>query len=167
MSLNSYAVADIYAILKARLSDPNKNLTTQAVEICGNLAKSMGKPFERHARILLGPMMSVLTDPKPQVRATALEALDKVCEAIMLASIISTCASSLMSDHSQLRKDLLTWMSGKMSSCNSGLDYQCLIQPVFLCLQDRNTDVRRAGQDVFGFMGDALGADVLREKAAD
>jgi cytoskeleton-associated protein 5 len=139
----------------------------EASEIIGELATVMGSSFEKPMKILLLPTLSTLTDPKPQVRQTVIETLSKIRSNVGLQMILPGISSTLMTDHLNLRKDLLKWLSERNQDEYTASDYQQLIHPIFLCLQDRNTDVRKLAQELFMHMGNALGADILKEKASD
>jgi cytoskeleton-associated protein 5 len=58
--------------LKARMADSNKNLISQALILLGKLAKAMGKPIERQARMLLTPALKNISDNKNTVRYTGM-----------------------------------------------------------------------------------------------
>jgi cytoskeleton-associated protein 5 len=60
-------VGDLMPALKQRMTDSNKNLVIQALQLLGKLAKAMGRPIAREARGVLGPAIKCLTDPKPMV----------------------------------------------------------------------------------------------------
>jgi hypothetical protein len=53
--------------LKQRMTDTNKNLTLQAVQLLGKLATAMGRPIAREDRGCLAAAIRCLTDPKPMV----------------------------------------------------------------------------------------------------
>jgi cytoskeleton-associated protein 5 len=53
--------------LKARMTDSNKNLVSQALILLGKLARAMGKPIDRQARMLLTPALKNISDNKSTV----------------------------------------------------------------------------------------------------
>jgi hypothetical protein len=53
--------------LKQRMTDTNKMLTLQAVQLLGKLATAMGRPIAREDRGCLAAAIRCLTDPKPMV----------------------------------------------------------------------------------------------------
>ena len=81
-----YTGNELFNALKARLSDSNKNLSLQSLEICGVLAEAMGSAFEKNLKTLLPAVLETLSDNKIQVRQAALKALDR----FLLVSSIST-----------------------------------------------------------------------------
>ncbi|KAI9347159.1 hypothetical protein DFJ73DRAFT_836828 [Zopfochytrium polystomum] len=166
-------LGELIPALKARLSDSNKNLAMNAVEICGVLAISVGKPFDRPARILLPSMMGLLSDQKNQVRAAAITAMDQVFAAVGLDPFLTSGATALAVDNPQLRKDLLKFLSDKAELAKSSPDYtpssdvHQLVQPLLACLQDKNSDVRKNGSVLLGWMSEEIGLDLIRDRASD
>ncbi|KAJ3293732.1 Microtubule-associated protein, microtubule dynamics during spindle orientation, partial [Blyttiomyces sp. JEL0837] len=164
-------VSELVGALKARLVDSNKNLAMYAVEICGVLATAVGPPFEKNARILLPSMAALLADQKVHIRTAALNALESVYKETGVDPFIPTAGQSLVSDQPQMRKDLLKFLGDKLvleREKNSPLpDMSPLVQPIFLCLQDKNSDVRKGAAVVLGFVADDVGLDTIRERAGD
>lgn len=60
-------VGDLFASLKARLTDTNKNLVAHAVTVFGAVAAAMGGPCERQTRGYMEDIFKCLSDNKPQV----------------------------------------------------------------------------------------------------
>ncbi|PNH12606.1 Protein MOR1 [Tetrabaena socialis] len=67
---------DLLPELKKRLTDSNKNLTTQALTVLGRIAKAMGRAIDRQGRQLLAPAVKNITDQKQTVRSAVVEMLD-------------------------------------------------------------------------------------------
>ncbi|TPX57138.1 hypothetical protein PhCBS80983_g04029 [Powellomyces hirtus] len=158
---------ELVPALKARLNDSNKNLAMNAVELIGNLAIAVGKPFERHAKTLVGPMAGLLVDQKAHVRGAALAALENVHSAVGLDSMTPSCATALMAEQPQLRKDLLKWLGEKMEATDKLPDLHPMVHPILACLQDKTADVRKGAQTVLVFVVDQVGLDVVRDKCSD
>ncbi|TPX69294.1 hypothetical protein SpCBS45565_g02541 [Spizellomyces sp. 'palustris'] len=159
--------SELIPALKARLSDSNKNLAMNAVELTGNLALAVGKPFERHVKLVISPMTSLLADQKAHVRGAALAALDNVFLAVGLDSLIPSFGVSLMTEQPQMRKDLLKWLGDKLEATEKVPDLSPLIHSILICLQDRNADVRKGAQGVLAFVATDVGVDALHAKAGD
>ncbi|KAJ3021312.1 Microtubule-associated protein, microtubule dynamics during spindle orientation [Thoreauomyces humboldtii] len=160
---------ELIPALKGRLTDSNKNLAMNAVELIGNLALAVGKPFERHSRVLVGPMVALFGDQKAHVRGAALTALENLYNATgQLDSLVAPLGTSLMAEQPQLRKDLLKWMGEKMDANPSKLpDLQPLVHPILACLQDKNADVRKGAQTVLVHVSQSVGYESLRDKCGD
>lgn len=163
-------LGDLPGALKERLNDSNKNLVIQALDIMGNMAVATGKPFDKTARIIGPNVCACLTDNKPQVRASAIAALEKICTATSFEVLVSACETSLLVDNPALRKDLLTWISLKLPEVRKGEAIPSLpglVTPALLCTQDKNLDVRKAAQAVLPHLVDILGYDHVRERASE
>lgn len=158
---------ELIPALKARLSDSNKNLAMSAVEIAGNLALAVGKPFEKHAKVLIGPMTSLLADQKAHVRGAATTALDNIHAAVGLDALVPSFANSLMAEQPQLRKDLLKWLGDKLEACENMPDLTPMVHPILACLQDRTAEVRKNAQVVLVIVAKNVGVDHIRSKAGD
>lgn len=164
-------LGDLPTGLKERLSDSNKNLVIQALDILGNLATATGKPFEKTARMIAPVICSCLTDNKPQVRASATAALEKISNATSFEVVIPACEGGLAVDNPALRKDLLTWISIKLPDVRGRNEampsLSSLVTPTLLCTQDKNLDVRKAAQAVLPHLVEIVGYDFVHERAAE
>ncbi|CAH1762423.1 9128_t:CDS:10 [Entrophospora sp. SA101] len=163
-------LGDLVPILKVRLADNNKSIQMMSLDICGKLATAMGKPFERHVKILVSPVTAILTDQKATVRGSAISALDCMVNATGLDPLVSSLATSLASENPLLRKDLLHWLSDKLKESdenNSLPDLSQMVSAILSCLQDRNGDVRKAAQNCLGPIVKSAGYDHVVTKCSD
>ncbi|KAG0261640.1 Microtubule-associated protein, microtubule dynamics during spindle orientation [Mortierella polycephala] len=158
------------AALKLRLADSNKNLQIQTMGICACLANAMGKPFERYARILCAEVASCLTDQKDNVRGASIAALEAFATQSGLDSLVSSLATSLVTNSPTLRKDLLTWLT---TFCNGAKergatlpDLSPFATPVLQCLQDRSVEVRKASQAFLPILMANVGYDAVVAKCS-
>jgi hypothetical protein len=78
---------DLIHSLKPRMVDANRNLTVQALQLVGKLARAMGKAIAREARPILSPSVKNLSDPKTQVCTGPRSAAGLVgmCQHVLLA----------------------------------------------------------------------------------
>ncbi|KAJ3121227.1 Cytoskeleton associated protein 5 [Nowakowskiella sp. JEL0407] len=160
-------IGDLPGSLKLRLNDTNKNLAIKALEICGILATSIGKQFEKHAKLLGSPIISCLADQKPHVRAAALSSLDKLYEAIGFEALLPSLSQSLMLDQPLMRKDLSKWVADKLGTVSPQADLLPLVHPILLCLQDKSAEVRKSAQQALPSVVTNVGFDIVREKCSD
>ena len=170
---SSYSVgpqlsSEIISTLKARLSDSNKNLASTAVEILGNLAKSMGKPIEKYLRTLVPPMLAQLSDQKAIVRNNVIVNVDIIVEHAGLAPMLPCVVHSLWTEQPQIRKDLLHWISNHSDQVNAETcDVASMVPVLLACLIDRNADVRKLAQASLIVITVTVNATIIRSKAAD
>ncbi|CAG8440367.1 2083_t:CDS:10, partial [Acaulospora morrowiae] len=163
-------LGEFVPILKARLADSNKNLQMMALDICGKLATAMGKPFEKHIKILVPPVTAVLTDQKATVRGSAIGALDCLANATNLDPLVQPLATSLATENPLLRKDLLSWLSDRLKEVdekNILPDLQPFVVVILSCLQDRNGEVRKAAQSCLGPIVKSAGFDYVVTRCGD
>ncbi|CAB4441999.1 unnamed protein product [Rhizophagus irregularis] len=166
-------LGDFVPILKSRLGDSNKNLQMMSLDITGKIATAMGKPFERHVKILVGPVTAVLTDQKATVRSSAISTLDALANACGLDSLIGSFSTSLATENPLLRKDLLSWLSERLKEAaesdkkNALPDLSPMVQPILSCLQDRNGEVRKAAQSCLSPIVKSAGFDYVVAKCGD
>jgi cytoskeleton-associated protein 5 len=145
--------SDFVQTLTQRLTDSNKNIASQAADICGHLATSMGKPFEKYAKQFLSPMLVQLNDQKSQVRANVLKNLSKIKTVIGWGLTLPILAQSLISENPTLRKDLLKYISTEIDEFSN---ISVLVQPVLACAQDRNLDVRKNAQGLLAILAEHM-----------
>ncbi|KAJ3290966.1 Cytoskeleton associated protein 5 [Rhizoclosmatium sp. JEL0117] len=166
-------LGEVPSALKARLNDSNRNLGIMAVEICGNLAVAVGKPFSKYAGVLIQPMASLLGDQKPHVRAAALSALENVHTACGIDCFVSPSSAALVADQPNLRKDLLKFLGEKLDLAKKSeggvVMPKCeeLLKPLLICLQDKNSDVRKYAAVVLVFVAEDVGVQYIQDRAAD
>ncbi|KAJ1660027.1 hypothetical protein IWQ61_000993 [Dispira simplex] len=159
-------VGELWSCLKARLSDANKNLIALTCDIVATVATAMGKPFEKQARAIVGPLLHVLADKKVQVRTAGINALTSIAEAgISLDTLASLSGPVLMTDSPNLRKDLLEWWVARCGQGENLPDLSPFVGPILECLQDRSVEVRKPAQAMLRFVVQSAGYVTVKEKA--
>ena len=142
-----------------------------AVEIIGKLSLAIGKPFEKNARILLGSMFTLLGDQKIHIRTATVASLENVFSSVGLESFIPSISQSLLIDQPQMRKELLKFLIEKLDmvskSETSVPDLSPMIQATLVCLQDKNSDVRKFASSILIYVAKQVGIDLIHEKAGD
>ena len=157
---------EIGSILKARVVDSNKAVQALALDVVSRIAMGMGKPFEKHLRLLLVPVATVLSDQKANVRTLALNALTAMataCEGIdAMAGGLST---ALETQNPVQRASILNWAVGWFKGHeNPGVDLSSWTSTVLSCLDDRNSDVRKGAQAILPALIGSVGFDeVIRQ----
>lgn len=139
---------DLLSDIKGRFTDSNKNLVIQALDLMANIAISIGPIFEKNARLVLGSILSTLSDNKPQVRTAAIKCLNTMTQqgVCSLASMASSIALSLSQDSPNLRKELFSWISCNIANLSRATeeDINAIVGAAISCLQDRNIEVRKS-----------------------
>lgn len=160
-------IGDLLPALKARLEDKNLNLVVAALDLLGAIAAAVGKPYEKQGRTLVGPICSCINNPKSQNRIAAIGALSKMADQGGLSYLIAPIATSLTLELPLLRKDLLKWLSERLASVKtSPSELNPLTEPLMLCLQDKNLDVRKGAQACLGIVVENIGYASAKEKCS-
>lgn len=148
----------------------------QALDIAGKIAQAMGKPFERHFKVIGSSIVSCLSDQKPQVRAAGVASIDTISKMTGIDCMFSTFSVSLLPEHSILRKDLLIWMIQGLEASfgpvqdvprKKVVDMDLLVQPLVTCLLDKTADVRNAAQGCLKFVIQSYGFEYVRTRASE
>lgn len=142
-------MGEIGAVLKARVTDSNKAVQSLALDVVARIATGMGKPFEKHARLFVQPVATVLADQKAPIRTAALNTLTAIANACDgVEPMISGIASALEAQNPLQKGNLLHWLVEwfKEHEPTSALDLSPWTNAVVHSLDDRNTEVRKGAQ---------------------
>ena len=173
MKLSSYkgerliiVAGEIGSILKARVVDSNKAVQALALDVVSRIATGMGKPFEKHLRLLLVPVATVLSDQKANVRTLALNALTTMataCEGV--DAMTGGLGTALETQNPVQRASILNWAVAWFKDHeSSGVDLGSWTATVLSCLDDRNSDVRKGAQAILPILIGSVGFDeVMRQ----
>jgi cytoskeleton-associated protein 5 len=142
-------------------------LVINALDIIGETAKAMGKPFDKYCKTLVGPVAGCLSDQKIQVRTAAFNSLTSIKEASDLESMLPGIGAALVPENSVQRKDLSKWLADNLELAKDKLpDLSPLVSPLISCLQDKNSDVRKQAQSCLKFVVQSVGFAPIKEKAS-
>ncbi|XP_070564717.1 cytoskeleton-associated protein 5-like isoform X2 [Ptychodera flava] len=143
-------LGDLPPALKARLGDNNKLLATTTVNICQQIATSMGSNVKRYTNMFAPGMLSLCSDNKPSVRAAAVACLKSWVEQTGLPVFFEDelMCTALAKENPLQRIELYGWLEEEMPKCKSipsdGL-IPC-IPTLYSALEDRNAEVRKKAQ---------------------
>ena len=161
------SVGEIGQVLKARVTDSNKVVQSLALDIVSRIATGMGKAFEKHTRLFVLPISSVLADQKAPVRATALQTLTAMATACDgLESMVSGVSSALETSNPLQKGTLLQWLVDwfKEHEPSPNLDINPWAALVVSTLDDRNTDVRKGAQALLPTLITCAGFDYVLQQ---
>lgn len=166
-----YTSYELFNSLKARLSDSNKNLSLQALEICGALAEAMGSAFDKNLKTILPAVLETLSDNKVQVRQAALKALDRFSKVSPIGSFFSCIGPALIPDSPNTRRELLTWASTvlvqQQQSTVNKEELLEIIGSIAGCLQDRSVEVRKSAQSMVSAVLEHVSAESVKKACVD
>lgn len=152
-------IGDLPQVLAHRLVDSNAKIAQTTMEICKQIAESMGAGAKQHIRVLFPGILTGLGDSKSFVRAASIACINtfgdqcgykEFFESEMLADALKTGTPAL-------RIELWGWLSEKLpalppKSIPKDEIIACLPY-LYANILDRNADVRKNANDaVFGCM---------------
>ncbi|XP_053741131.1 cytoskeleton-associated protein 5 isoform X3 [Synchiropus splendidus] len=143
-------IGELPLALKGRLSDSNKILVQQSLTILQQLATAMGPGLKQHVKTLGIPVITVLGDSKPNVRAAAMATLQAWVEQTGMKEWLEgeDLSEELKRENPFLRQELLGWLAEKLPTLRTvPADLMLCVPHLFTCLEDRNGDVRKKAQD--------------------
>lgn len=113
------------------------------------IATGMGKPFDKHARLIAQPICTVLSDQKANIRAAGVQTLSAIAEACEGVDCLIASVATAMETTNPLQKGtLIGWAVDwfKEHPTQPGLDLKPWVPQVVISLDDRSADVRKASQ---------------------
>uniref|UniRef100_A0A671N3L7 Cytoskeleton-associated protein 5-like n=1 Tax=Sinocyclocheilus anshuiensis TaxID=1608454 RepID=A0A671N3L7_9TELE len=143
-------IGELPMALKGRLSDSNKLLVQQALNILQQIATAMGPSLKQHVKNMGIPVITFLGDSKANVRAAALSTLNAWVEQTGMKEWLEgeDLSEELKKENPFLRQELLGWLAEKLPTLRTvPTDLMLCVPHLYTCLEDRSGDVRRKAQD--------------------
>ena len=153
---NKFIVAnlpgDLLSSLNKRLGDSNKILATTSLKICEKLAESMGVAGKKYCSSLGSGMIQALGDNKDTIRKQALSALNawfNNCGGLQAFLENECLVESFATTNPHLKSELCGWLKEVLpKSKKLPPELKAIIAPIYVCIEDRNPDVRSQAQSV-------------------
>uniref|UniRef100_A0A673H3P0 Cytoskeleton-associated protein 5-like n=1 Tax=Sinocyclocheilus rhinocerous TaxID=307959 RepID=A0A673H3P0_9TELE len=143
-------IGELPMALKGRLNDSNKLLVQQALNILQQIATAMGPSLKQHVKNLGIPVITVLGDSKPNVRAAAWSTLNAWVEQTGMKEWLEgeDLSEELKKENPFLRQEMLGWLAEKLPTLHTvPADLMLCVPHLYACLEDRSGDVRKKAQD--------------------
>ncbi|KAF8212269.1 microtubule associated protein [Mycena galopus ATCC 62051] len=156
------AMGDIGQVLKARVTDTNKAVQSLALDIVARIATGMGKPFEKHSRLFVLPVATVLSDQKAPIRTAAIQTLTAIATACEgLDSMVQGLHTALESSNPLQKGTLMHWIADwfQEHEPSVALDLSSWTPPIVSSLDDRSPDVRKGAQALLPALIASAGID--------
>uniref|UniRef100_A0A3P8QCL6 TOG domain-containing protein n=1 Tax=Astatotilapia calliptera TaxID=8154 RepID=A0A3P8QCL6_ASTCA len=161
-------IGELPLALKGRLSDSNKILVQQTLSILQQLATALGPGLKQHVKALGIPIITVLGDSKPNVRATAMTTLQAWVEQTGMKDWLEgeDLSEELKRENPFLRQEVHTHTHTHthtpiLFAVLMFWDLMLCIPQLYACLEDRNGDVRKKAQDALPTFMMHLGYDKM------
>ncbi|KAJ3560020.1 hypothetical protein NP233_g11105 [Leucocoprinus birnbaumii] len=160
------SMGEIGQVLKARVVDTNKAVQSLALDIVCRIATGMGKPFEKHARLFVAPVATVLSDQKAPVRAAATQALTAIAISCGLEPMVAGITTGLETQNPLQKGTLMNWIVDwfKENEPSSSLDITSWAPSTISSLDDRSGDVRKAAQALLPTLVKCAGFDYIMQQ---
>ena len=131
------------------------------------IATGMGKAFERHSRLFVLPVSTVLSDQKATIRSAALQTLTAMaaaCDGIesMVPGLTTALETTNPLQKSTLSQWIVDWFKDHAPS--SSLDINPWAALVVSSLDDRSSDVRKAAQALLPTVIQCAGFDFVMQQ---
>ncbi|XP_070973120.1 cytoskeleton-associated protein 5-A-like isoform X5 [Oncorhynchus clarkii lewisi] len=144
------SIGELPMALKGRLNDSNKILCQQTLTILQQIAVAMGPALKQHVKSLGMPIITVLGDSKTNVRAAAMTTLQAWVEQTGMKDWLEgeDLSEELKRENPFLRQEVLGWLAEKLPTMRTvPSDLMLCVPYLFICLEDRNGDVRKKAQE--------------------
>ena len=131
------------------------------------IATGMGKAFERHSRLFVLPVSTVLSDQKATIRSAALQTLTAIavaCDGV--ESMVPGLTTALETTNPLQKATLCQWIVDwfKDHDAPSSLDLKPWAAVVVSSLDDRNSDIRKAAQALLSIVIQCAGFDFVMQQ---
>ncbi|TRY98078.1 hypothetical protein DNTS_023531 [Danionella cerebrum] len=157
-------IGELPLALKGRLNDSNKLLVQQTLTILQQIATAMGPSLKQHVKNLGIPVITVLGDSKPNVRAAAMTTLNAWVEQTGMKEWLEgeDLSEELKKENPFLRQEVLSWLAEKLPHMRTvPADLMLCVPHLYTCLEDRSGDVRKKAQDALPTFMMHLGYDKM------
>ncbi|KAI5081631.1 hypothetical protein GOP47_0001374 [Adiantum capillus-veneris] len=139
---------EMFASLKGRLCDSNKNLVMMTLTTLGNLACAMGPSIDKSSKGILTEILKCLGDNKKLMRETVIKTLDAWMGVLQFEKLVPYVVPALIDAKicADGRKELIEWVTRQLGKCTDQAELVQMIKPMALSLQDKSSEVRKAAE---------------------
>ncbi|MCL7034943.1 hypothetical protein MKW94_023873 [Papaver nudicaule] len=144
--------AELFAALRGRLNDSNKNLVMTTLSTVGGVASAMGPAVEKASKGILSDVLKCIGDNKKHMRECTVNALDAWFAAVLLDKMVPYIVGAFAEPKigAEGKKDLFDWLSKHLSGINESSDAVQLLKPAANALTDKSSEVRKAAEACIG-----------------
>jgi len=139
---------ELWAGLKARLKDSNKNLATQVLVLLGKIADAVGPSVDKYARHVMPNMLALISDNKKTVRDAVVQCLSVWSKHATPETIIKYLPVALCVESPAGREDSFKWAADFLSARDKSdvVDLSPILTPVMEGLIFRVAEVRNGAE---------------------
>jgi hypothetical protein len=138
---------EMWAALKARLKDSNKNLATQVLALLGKIADAIGPSVDKYSKHVMPNMLALISDNKKTVRDAVLQCLAAWARHISSETVIKYLPIALSVESPAGREDAFKWAADYLAARKSEpVDLSPILVPVMDGLVFRTAEVRNGAE---------------------
>ncbi|KAG8469019.1 hypothetical protein KFE25_007537 [Diacronema lutheri] len=155
-------------LLRARLADSNRTVAASAAELCGELARAIGRPSLPHAKAWAPALLALLADARPAARDAASAALGAMVAELSFEPFLPHARTALSADAG--RAHVLALLARfvpavRVDACSPEL--RALLPAVFTALATDKGEARVHAHALACALCASLGADVAEGALAE
>uniref|UniRef100_A0A1D1XIA6 Protein MOR1 n=1 Tax=Anthurium amnicola TaxID=1678845 RepID=A0A1D1XIA6_9ARAE len=160
---------ELFAALRGRLCDSNKNLVMATLSTIACIASAMGSSVEKSSKGILLDVLKCLGDNKKHMRECTLSTLDSWVAAVQLDKMVPYITAALTESKlsAEGRKDLFDWLSKHLSGVTDQSEALHLLKPIAAALTDKSGDVRKAAEASFCELLKVCGQEMVIKNLKD
>ncbi|XP_072953995.1 protein MOR1-like isoform X1 [Typha angustifolia] len=160
---------ELFAALRGRLYDSNKNIVMATLSTIANLASAMGPSVEKSSKGFLTDVLKCLGDNKKHMRECTLNTLDSWVVAAQLDKMVPYITIALADPKlgAEGRKDLFDWLSRHLSMINDLSEALNLLKPAASALMDKSAEVRKGAETFIGEILRVCGQEAVTKNLRD
>jgi hypothetical protein len=169
------ACGELWASLKARLKDSNKNLAILVLVLLAKIADAVGPCVDKYAKHIMPNMLALISDNKKAVRDAVIQCLSTWSKHLAAETMLKHLPAALQVEAPQSRQEALRWTTSYLShlatasltSAQASVDISGLLQPVVDSLMNRTSEVRVEAEQCLVEMIKLGGANALANLLRD
>ena len=142
------ACGELWASLKARLKDTNKNLSIQVLSLLGKIADAIGPSADKYAKYVMPNMLALISDNKKTVRDAVIACLSSWSKHITSETMIKYLPIALSVESPAGREDSFKFAADYLeaSTKSDQMDLSPILMPVMDGLVFRVAEVRNGAE---------------------
>ena len=144
---------ELFTLIKAKLSDGNKNLVRLIIQLLSQLIEALGPGLKQYTKLLGVPLLSVLADKQSLLRDDCVACVDKWVQCFNYESIACYYGVVLKNENFELRTEILKMLikykdKYKEQGFNNVAFFKEIAMPLLVCLQDKSNVIRNQIEEI-------------------
>jgi cytoskeleton-associated protein 5 len=160
---------EMWAALKARLKDSNKNLATQVLALLGKIADAVGPSVDKYSKHVMPNMLALISDNKKTVRDAVVQCLAVWARHISSETVIKYLPIALTVESPAGREDAFKWAADYLAARDKSepVDLTPILVPVMDGLVFRTAEVRNGAERCLSVIYEGGGKQAINNVLRD